>query len=47
MSWSDFLLARQLLTEERIGAPLREAQRAEDDVVDRSIAELRRDRGTR
>lgn len=30
MSWPDFLLARQLLAEERVGARVREASHEED-----------------
>lgn len=30
MTWQDYALARQLLTEEFVGSPLREAKRTED-----------------
>jgi len=48
MTWREFMAARQLLAEERVGARAREAVRSEDEVVARSMAGLRRDMdGTR
>ena len=48
MTWSEFMMARQLLAEERVGTRAREAVRAEDEIVAQSMAGLRRDAdGTR
>lgn len=44
MTWAEFMGARHLLAEERVGAGAREAVRAEDESVRRSIAGLKRDR---
>ncbi len=41
MTWADFRAACILLAEERVGTRLRDAQRAEDEAVARSIAGLR------
>ena len=42
MTWTEFMGARQLLVEERVGTRVREAQRAEDARVARSIEGLKR-----
>lgn len=46
MSWGDFALARQLLTEEFVGAPIREAQRektaAEQQAFKETMEELKK-----
>ena len=48
MTWVEFVAARQLLAEERVGVRVREAVRAEDESVARSMTGLRRDMdGTR
>jgi hypothetical protein len=48
MTWTEFMAARQLLAEERVGTRVREAEREEAAVARRSIAGLKRaDRGTR
>lgn len=48
MTWTEFMAARQLLAEERVGSRVREHQRAEDEVARRSVAGLKRaERGTR
>ena len=36
MTWQEYALSRQYLVEERIGTAMREAQRAEDEVFERS-----------
>jgi hypothetical protein len=41
MTWEEFLAARQVLTEERIGAPLRKAIKAEQNEVDATKAAIR------
>lgn len=43
MTWAEFMAARQLLAEERIGARVRETVRAEDEIVGASIAAMKRD----
>ena len=45
MTWSEYMAARLLLAEERVGTAVRAAQRAEDAIVARSVEEVRR--GTR
>lgn len=43
MTWVEFMAARQLLAEERVGTRMREAVRTEDEVVAASIAAMKRD----
>ena len=50
MSWQDYALARQLLTEERIGTRLREAKAREDALASknkRTLVRQERKRGPR
>ncbi len=42
MDWTDFMLARHLLAEERVGVPHRVQQRAERDDVAETKAALRK-----
>lgn len=42
MTWPEWLAARQLLTEESLGAPTRQAKAAEDDEFSRTAGALRR-----
>lgn len=43
MTWPEFMGARQLLAEERYGSRAREVLRAEDEIVARTTAALKRD----
>lgn len=47
MSWKDYSLARQLLSEERIGTRLREAQHLDDQKFAASTRALQRLQGAR
>jgi hypothetical protein len=42
MTWAQFVAARQLITEERLGAPLRAARRVEDEAAAETAAALKR-----
>ncbi len=45
MTWAQYVAARQLLAEERMGARVRDAQRAEQAQVDETKAAIRRHEG--
>ena len=42
MTWAQFYAARQLIAEERYGAPLRASQRAEQEQVEATKAAIRK-----
>jgi hypothetical protein len=42
MTYAEFMAAAQVLLEEKIGAPIRRAQRKEDAAFDRSAEALKR-----
>ena len=42
MTWQRFALSRQLLTEERVGTAMREAQAEEDDKFSSAVEALKR-----
>jgi hypothetical protein len=44
MSWEDYVLARQLLLEERIGTRVREAQAVEREHASRAAKVIKRQR---
>lgn len=45
MTWAQFYAARQLIAEERYGAPFRNQQRTEQAAVDATKAAIRRVEG--
>jgi hypothetical protein len=45
MTWAQYAAARQLLAEEKLGAPMRAQQRAEDEQVEATKAAIRKAQG--